>query len=112
MVSLPINLDSLRFSSSFSSLKRPLLLRCTPLICYMCPLLLGLGENLFCFLCWSPQSTAPGRAALRPQPRPGKKLVGGTAMPTSPQASRHPRLEGLFDHANLLRGRPAPTTLN
>jgi hypothetical protein len=28
------------------------------------------------------------------------------------QAYRHARLEGLFDHANLLRGRPAPTTLN
>jgi len=25
---------------------------------------------------------------------------------------RYTRLEGLFDHANLLRGRPAPTTLN
>src|SRR5262249_9407607 len=30
----------------------------------------------------------------------------------APQAYRHTRLEGLFDHANLLRGRPAPTTLN
>src|SRR5436189_6136415 len=33
-------------------------------------------------------------------------------MPTSHQAYRHTRLEGLFDHANLVRGRPAPTTLN
>src|SRR5262249_25656942 len=31
-------------------------------------------------------------------------------MPTSHQAYPHTRLEGLFDHATLLRGRPAPTT--
>src|SRR5262245_3238112 len=57
---------------------------------------------------------AAGRdqAALRHQPTPGEQLVWGTAMPTSHQAHRHIRLEGLFDHANLLRGRPAPTTLN
>src|SRR5262249_7616633 len=42
----------------------------------------------------------------------GEQLVWGNAMPTSHQAYRHTRLEGLFDHANLLRGRPAPTTLN
>src|SRR5262249_30637750 len=46
------------------------------------------------------------------QPTPGEQLVWGNAMPTSHQAYRHTRLEGLFDHANLLRGRPAPTTLN
>src|SRR6516164_10769856 len=39
-------------------------------------------------------------------------LVWGNPMPTCHQAYRHTRLEGLFDHANLLRGRPAPTTLN
>src|SRR5262245_51103192 len=39
-------------------------------------------------------------------------LMRGDAMPTSHQAYRHTRLEGLFDHANLLRGRPASTTLN
>src|SRR6516162_6287346 len=57
---------------------------------------------------------AAGRsqAALRHQPTPGEQLVWGDAMPTSHQAYRHTRLEGLFDHANLLRGRPAPTTLN
>src|SRR5262249_12781553 len=57
---------------------------------------------------------AAGRdqAALRHQPTPGEQLVWGNAMPTSHQAYRHTRLEGLFDHANLLRGRPAPTTLN
>src|SRR5262249_12980911 len=43
---------------------------------------------------------------------PGEQLVWGDSMPTSHQAYRHTRLEGLFDHANLLRGRPAPTTLN
>src|SRR5262245_19331274 len=53
-----------------------------------------------------------GQAALRHQPTPGEQLVWGDAMPTSHQAYRHTRLEGLFDHANLLRGRPAPTTLN
>src|SRR5215475_13331623 len=53
-----------------------------------------------------------GQAALRNQPTPGEQLVWGDAMPTSHQAYRHTRLEGLFDHANLLRGRPAPTTLN
>src|SRR6266436_294520 len=53
-----------------------------------------------------------GQAALRHQPTPGEQLVWGNAMPTSHQAYRHTRLEGLFDHANLLRGRPAPTTLN
>src|SRR5215813_4230455 len=53
-----------------------------------------------------------GQAALRHQPTPGEQLVRGDAMPTSHQAYRHTRLEGLFDHANLLRGRPAPTTLN
>jgi hypothetical protein len=47
----------------------------------------------------------------------GKAIVAalqhwGNAMPTSHQAYRHTRLEGLFDHANLLTGRPAPTTLN
>src|SRR5262245_57348445 len=52
------------------------------------------------------------QAALRHQPTPGEQLVWGNAMPTSHQAYRHTRLEGLFDHANLLRGRPAPTTLN
>src|SRR6516225_9757920 len=36
----------------------------------------------------------------------------GDAMPTSHQAYRHTRLEGLFDHANLLRRGPAPPTLN
>src|SRR5262245_59408578 len=57
---------------------------------------------------------AAGRSqtALRHQPTPGEQLVWGNAMPTSHQAYRHTRLEGLFDHANLLRGRPAPTTLN
>src|SRR5262245_24470483 len=57
---------------------------------------------------------AAGRdqAALRHQPTPGEQLVWGNAMPTSHQAYRHTRLEGLFDHANLLRGRPAPTPLN
>src|SRR5215831_7439964 len=50
-----------------------------------------------------------GQAALRNQPTPGEQLVWGDAMPTSHQAYRHTRLEGLFDHANLLRGRPAPT---
>src|SRR5947207_11252662 len=53
-----------------------------------------------------------GQAALRHQPTPGEQLVWRDAMPTSHQAYRHTRLEGLFDHANLLRGRPAPTTLN
>ena len=53
-----------------------------------------------------------GQAALRHQPTPGEQLVRGDAMPTSHQAYRHTRFEGLFDHANLLRGRPAPTTLN
>src|SRR6516162_892977 len=53
-----------------------------------------------------------GQAALRNQPTPGEQLVWGDAMPTSHQAYRHTRLEGLFDHANLLRGRPAPTMLN
>src|SRR6516165_2206184 len=53
-----------------------------------------------------------GQAALRHQPTPGEQLVRGDAMPTSHQAYRHTRLEGLFDHANLLRGRPTPTTLN
>src|SRR5262249_34745740 len=53
-----------------------------------------------------------GQAALRHQPTPGEQLVRGDAMPASHQAYRHTRLEGLFDHANLLRGRPAPTTLN
>src|SRR6266567_5505220 len=53
-----------------------------------------------------------GQAALRHQPTPGEQLVWGDAMPTSHQAYRHTRLEGLFDHANLLRSRPAPTTLN
>src|SRR5262249_6485197 len=52
------------------------------------------------------------QAALRHQPTPGEQLVWGNAMPTSHQAYRHTRLEGLFDHANLLRGRPAPTALN
>jgi|SRR5262245_23371036 len=33
-------------------------------------------------------------------------------MPTSHQAYRHTRLEGLFDHPNLLRRGPAPTALN
>jgi len=33
-------------------------------------------------------------------------------MPTSHQAYPHTRLEGLFDHANLLRRGLAPTTLN
>src|SRR6478672_8210045 len=51
-----------------------------------------------------------GQAALRHQPTPGEQLVWGDAMPTSHQAYRHTRLEGLFDHANLLRSRPAPTT--
>jgi hypothetical protein len=49
---------------------------------------------------------------LHHQPAPGEELVRGNAMPTSHQAYRHTRLEGLFDHANLLRGRPAPLTLN
>src|SRR6516225_9373906 len=49
---------------------------------------------------------------LHHKPAPGEQLVWGNAMPTSHQAYRHTRLEGLFDHANLLRGRPAPTTLN
>src|SRR6266403_5433605 len=53
-----------------------------------------------------------GQAALRHQPTPGEQLVWGNAIPTSHQAYRHTRLEGLFDHANLLRRRPAPTTLN
>jgi uncharacterized protein YciW len=53
-----------------------------------------------------------GQAALRHQPTPGEQLVCGDAMPTSHQAYRHTRLEGFFDHANLLWGRPAPTTLN
>src|SRR5215831_15129861 len=53
-----------------------------------------------------------GQAALRHQPPPGEQLVWGNAMPTSHQAYRHTRLEGLFDHANLLRRGPAPTTLN
>src|SRR5262249_40481197 len=53
-----------------------------------------------------------GQAALRHQPTPGEQLVWGNAMPTSHQAYRHTRLEGLFDHANLLRRGPAPTTLN
>src|SRR6516225_5882974 len=53
-----------------------------------------------------------GQAALRHQPTPGEQLVWGNAMPTSRQAYRHTRLEGLFDHANLLRGRPASPTLN
>src|SRR6516164_8235915 len=53
-----------------------------------------------------------GQAALRHQPTPGEQLVWGNPMPTCHQAYRHTRLEGLFDHANLLRGRPAPTTLN
>src|SRR6516165_3329552 len=53
-----------------------------------------------------------GQAALCHQPTPGEQLVWGNAMPTSHQAYRHTRLEGLFDHANLLRGRPAQTTLN
>src|SRR5262249_12315423 len=48
----------------------------------------------------------------RHQPTPGEQLVWGDAMPTSHQAYRRTRLEGLFDHANLLRGRPAPTMLN
>src|SRR5215831_9516435 len=45
---------------------------------------------------------AAGRsqAALRHQPTPGEQLVWGDAMPTSHQAYRHTRLEGLFDHAN------------
>jgi hypothetical protein len=38
--------------------------------------------------------------------------IWGNAMPTSQQAYWHTRLEGLFDHANLLRRGPAPTTLN
>src|SRR6266404_3873451 len=52
---------------------------------------------------------AAGRrqAALRHQLTPGEQLVWGNAMPTSHQAYRHTRLEGLFDHANLLRGLPA-----
>src|SRR5262249_35897038 len=45
-------------------------------------------------------------------PTPGEQLVWGDAMPTSHQAYRHTQIEGLFDHANLLRGRPAPPTLN
>src|SRR5438876_9163507 len=49
-----------------------------------------------------------GQAALRHQPTPGEQLVWGDAMPTSHQAYRHTRLEGLFDHANLLRSCPAP----
>src|SRR5262245_22529240 len=53
-----------------------------------------------------------GQAALRHQPTPGEQLVWGNAMPTSHQAYRHTRLEGLFDHANLLRRRPAPPALN
>src|SRR5262249_35588415 len=44
-----------------------------------------------------------GQAALRHQPTPGEQLVWGNAMPTSHQAYRHTWLEGLFDHANLLR---------
>ena len=52
------------------------------------------------------------RSKKRDQPTPGEQLVWGDAMPTSHQAYRHTRLEGLFDHANLLQGRPAPTTLN
>src|SRR5262249_23369014 len=56
--------------------------------------------------------SAATAAAARHQPTPGEQLVWGNAMPTSHQAYRHTRLEGLFDHANLLRGRPASTTLN
>src|SRR5262245_38676670 len=41
-----------------------------------------------------------GQAALRHQPTPGEQLVWGNAMPTSHQAYRHTRLQGLFDHAN------------
>jgi hypothetical protein len=55
------------------------------------------------------------RLSSRPpcaQATPRERLVRGNAMPASGQAHRHARLEGLLDHPNLLRCRPAPAALN
>src|SRR6266516_7901264 len=57
---------------------------------------------------------AAGRrqGALSDETTPGEELVGSNPMPTRYQAHGGAGFKGLLDHADLLRGRPAPTPLN